>query len=72
MSKANCGNCEFRGKASGYCRRYPPTVLLVVSPVYPYDHIKEITFPSTQDYEWCGEWKQDGVPQGFETTEDEG
>ena len=58
----NCSNCYFQKE--GYCRRYPPQVLLKKVEVdlsanlnSIYDDLPYAYFPEVNSSDWCGEHK---------------
>lgn len=67
----SCRTCKFwdfhseKDKdKSGICRRHPP---IPVTGREENDHKRELSFvtwPLTKPYDWCGEWIDDGEPEG--------
>jgi hypothetical protein len=54
--RESCSTCRFWGQlqtGGGSCRRMPPQV------VGGDDGVSEVSFPCTNDDEWCGEWRSD-------------
>jgi len=63
-----CGNCAFwscKNKdriGKGCCHRYPPVLATVIINNEEDEHnissLSSSDFPDTQDFWWCGEWKE--------------
>jgi hypothetical protein len=70
MEKEQCKTCKFfiileQGAKSGWCRRYPPTVVVNNAQNYnredgSWDGIysyAETAYPEVDNDDWCGEFK---------------
>lgn len=56
MTERLCETCAYydcQGKGVGWCRRWPPTVIVDPGPYNPdfYDR-----WPQASPSDWCGEW----------------
>jgi len=62
MNKISCAICEFYEERTGFCRRFPPTPVVIAVADKKYHENKDyavskypvISFP---DIDWCGEFK---------------
>jgi hypothetical protein len=58
-TRDSCESCRFWScdprefVHDGYCLRYPPGVVVMED---PYEPVKQY-WPTTHDYDWCGEWR---------------
>jgi hypothetical protein len=63
MAKFSCATCRFRADRDGTCRRYPPSVTVLMVPVgklqQSFAAQTFVAFPSCADDVWCGEWQAD-------------
>ena len=61
MDEECCGNCRYWSE--GWCRRYPPTVVLMGDDLIACG----IAIGSG---EWCGEWRKDEAGSGRDNRDD--